>query len=1366
MAFFLMFPLATCDEYFLNVALNKPCQPRPACSNLLDGNIQDAPSIQTRPSRLRGHQRYNANSAASGSASDNDTNATVMSVPGNQNVAPFQVYLGEPAFVTHVIVRSNLVQGGNTSTGGSRWRKLVVTWTEGDDTEDTTVVRYKSSARNEMVVLSADPSLHLPHTSLSNVVKIGHKATNIGVTWGDIVQDDSSLPGSCSSLTTQCDELQVTEVEIMSQTADSGTVADDTETMEDVDEAGHAQEIGVESQGILAAWRSDRLRSIGNLYTTTIKFHSQTVESSIDYKDGRPARPSSAGPLRKQRGTGNPASRSTSAPTTLAPEDFVLDEYKFQESRQVSSQMRTGWHHTDAHLEEVMTDYDAEEVDLRSGSGRYKESSSSSLSTRAATKLSPVLGLPAIAVLGALVAFAIWRPRLPCLASKDSTKPYELVPANDVASVLPAGSTMSSGLLSTPPISSNNSVSGGLRQDGGDAVSTSETEPEMEPEDNCLLRFSSRFQAPAPGSQMPVHLQAQPQQQQDQHHLVERLEGEASGSRPPPTTEVEAAAQVLAVRSAAGRQGGNDSGRFQMLFASPLCHIDAQQRPVPMVPLPFDKEWATLLQAYNEAAASLKESDPLTYGMMHRLSGARNRQPSVSLSARTLTMPSLQRALAPATKGGGSPAVLHLSAHGTRDCLVLEDAERPLTAHLLSCETLRDLLSLRGSRDNAEGVQLVFLHACGAMKLGQEFVDAGIPHVVCSSTTVQDSVGQAFLRVFYHNLFQGSLVSEAFASALVSLRGDADAAVRAMASQFSLLPEGSSCHDVALFEPLVWPTAAAESRPQQAMMRDIRAQSFQETPTLHHVSWRKRLGNGSGSTSSNTANRIHSHFPPPPEESDGVSDKAEHEKENSDGDAGSSGEGNSSRPSSLLSTCRRARASRRRREFFLLRGGYQQQQRVLRRSVPGPGFSPFLQPVPTLPEDFCGRSVDVWQILQSLGRRRAVVVCSQEGLAPGIGKSAVVDAVHRAFALQAGGLCVGVKLSSPPTQGNAADLFGTWIREIHSSVQRTIRECRQLHPLRYGQPSRSTGCCGCSASRGFRPLLPIEGFAAMRQVTCRGRRGPCDSHLSQAALSNPNTSSVANTLAELRADLAELANLSAERRREWPAASDRILLLIDGCDHLIQQQHFQEAIVDLLQSSTSYRVVLSTHQRMLGIAGGRFKVVQHALGRLSRRDSAKLLLLRVQRPLRWEELLVDPPQRKIDFPSSLRDAMDRVGARDGSQNLTLSRSNEIEVFDALGNHPVVAEQHGNPRKLIELAAQVNPELARLSDMLPEPQIEAQASPPIPPAFESSSRRTSPAFASSSNVPTSIIGPAASPSKRNEEEGDDHEREPLLDRSSH
>lgn len=173
-------------------------------------------------------------------------------------------------------------------------------------------------------------------------------------------------------------------------------------------------------------------------------------------------------------------------------------------------------------------------------------------------------------------------------------------------------------------------------------------------------------------------------------------------------------------------------------------------------------------------------------------------------------------------------------------------------------------------------------------------------------------------------------------------------------------------------------------------------------------------------------------------------------------------------------------------------------------------------------------------------------------------------------------------------------------------------------------------------------------------------------------------------LEELIAEMEELAELCEARFGELPAAGGRILLLVDECDHLIQQQYFQQAVADVLRRCSSYRIVLSTQQRMVGTAGGCFKVVHQELHGLASRDAARLFLHRAHRPLRWDELL--PPG---------------TAATKGKQGpVRLSKENEQETLSLLGGHPCIVMQRGNPRKIIELACKLSPSLPNLWKLAP------------------------------------------------------------------
>ncbi|CAJ1396875.1 unnamed protein product [Effrenium voratum] len=520
-----------------------------------------------------------------------------------------------------------------------------------------------------------------------------------------------------------------------------------------------------------------------------------------------------------------------------------------------------------------------------------------------------------------------------------------------------------------------------------------------------------------------------------------------------------------------------------MLYASPLAFRDGRgMTPLPQIPV--EKEWDTLTAAYNEACQVLCRSAA---------------SPSVSISAQPLTAGNLQRAITT-----WHPGVLHLSAHGVQDCLVLEDGGG--TAHFFSCEMLHGMLELAGS------LRLVLLNACSLSSMGSQFTAAGVPHVICSSADLKDSASHVFLRSFYLNLFQGTSVQRAFNEAVLALRSHSERSLQAASHHFCLLPEGP--HEEVLFPP----------------------KRGDESP-----------------------------------------------------DASQSDDGGRSR-------------RRRRRP---------------RRGKAQAGMALCCK-LPPLPEDFLGRELDVWSVLQQLNQRRAVVVCAAPGHDFGIGKTVILDAVHRAFTLL-GHSCVAVPLRSL----SQASWAGHWIEKANVAIRLAMRECS----------ARSTG--------GFR----------RRRVQGTPRTG-------FHPLSDPQAA--ACLLDDLVEDMLAFADLCDAR----PDAS-RILLLLDECDHLVQQQAFQDALAVLLQRCSSYSIVLSTHQPMVPAGASNFKVVQHRVQGLGPRDSARLLLRRAPRPLRWGEVLPD--------------------AFDPSSLVVLNKANESEVLDAVASQAHVAALKGNPRRLIELA---------------------------------------------------------------------------------
>lgn len=296
-----------------------------------------------------------------------------------------------------------------------------------------------------------------------------------------------------------------------------------------------------------------------------------------------------------------------------------------------------------------------------------------------------------------------------------------------------------------------------------------------------------------------------------------------------------------------------ESEHMMLLYASPLCFRDGRgMMPLPQIPV--EKEWETVLGAYNEAS--------------HILSRTSSAAPGVSISAQTLTAGSLQRAkhkefniicfrlilasrnrncywyccffvftLFPPSNSTLILLIWRLAKNRLRcyynvasRCVT---SKQPWCEGLLGagrwwrnsslfqflacnmrnmfsflffvcstwrlihidsidsichwgCSMLRAMLELAGS-----STRLVLLNCCSLSTMGNEFVEAGVPHVVCCSCDLKDSASQIFLRVFYSNLFQGTSVQRAFNEAIVALRSHSERSAQAASHHFRLLPEGN-----------------------------------------------------------------------------------------------------------------------------------------------------------------------------------------------------------------------------------------------------------------------------------------------------------------------------------------------------------------------------------------------------------------------------------------------------------------------------------------------------------------------------------------------------------------------------------------------
>jgi hypothetical protein len=108
---------------------------------------------------------------------------------------------------------------------------------------------------------------------------------------------------------------------------------------------------------------------------------------------------------------------------------------------------------------------------------------------------------------------------------------------------------------------------------------------------------------------------------------------------------------------------------------------------------------------------------------------------------------------------------LHFSGHGIPRGLCFEDGRGGL--QVVRVAQLRDLLGAGGL-----SLQFVFVSACYSMEIGEAFVRAGVPHVVCVKvdTKIQDAAAIAFTRAFYVAFLSGKTVKASFAIAKEALK--------------------------------------------------------------------------------------------------------------------------------------------------------------------------------------------------------------------------------------------------------------------------------------------------------------------------------------------------------------------------------------------------------------------------------------------------------------------------------------------------------------------------------------------------------------------------------------------------------------------
>ena len=119
--------------------------------------------------------------------------------------------------------------------------------------------------------------------------------------------------------------------------------------------------------------------------------------------------------------------------------------------------------------------------------------------------------------------------------------------------------------------------------------------------------------------------------------------------------------------------------------------------------------------------------------------------------------------------------------------MALEDGQGGLQK--LHRDKLKDWIAAGG-----RNLHFVFVSACHSSFIGQAFVDAGVPHVVCCrhDTTIRESIAVEFSKSFYRNLACGKYLQQAFDVAREEILRAEEAA------KFCLLPENAN-HDVPIF---------------------------------------------------------------------------------------------------------------------------------------------------------------------------------------------------------------------------------------------------------------------------------------------------------------------------------------------------------------------------------------------------------------------------------------------------------------------------------------------------------------------------------------------------------------------------------------
>jgi hypothetical protein len=212
-----------------------------------------------------------------------------------------------------------------------------------------------------------------------------------------------------------------------------------------------------------------------------------------------------------------------------------------------------------------------------------------------------------------------------------------------------------------------------------------------------------------------------------------------------------------------------------LVQSSPLAYCAGDGKFYPMDQLNIQEERRILAQAIEDAGAHIKiEFDIAT----------------------------ADRLGAFLSKGDGR--ILHFSGHGHPRYLAIEDGWGAMQC--LDVDQLKEWVALGGQGENShrQGLDFVFISACYSRSIGDAFVAAGVPHVVCcdqDSQQIRVDTAVAFQKSFYRALACGDSLRQAFDRArqeirLSSLlpRMELEEEVR----KFCLLPTDGN-HDVPIF---------------------------------------------------------------------------------------------------------------------------------------------------------------------------------------------------------------------------------------------------------------------------------------------------------------------------------------------------------------------------------------------------------------------------------------------------------------------------------------------------------------------------------------------------------------------------------------